>query len=162
MRAPRRSIVENTSGTVAFEFAVLSPLLIFLILSVIQMGINYMETSAVQSGAFLLARAVQTKATQPSDAASAKAIVLSANMMTQQSKDLIVSVSPLPTTALTAMPAQPTADSFALPGAASAVLIRVVAARTSLLPLQLVAPTFWSNLVGTKIDYSVVAVTPNA
>jgi Flp pilus assembly protein TadG len=162
MKISRRPMAQDRSGSVAIEFALLSPIIIFVIISLFQLGINYMETSAVQTGAFLLARSIQSSSTPPTDAASAKNIVLGAKMLTQKSEDIIVSVSPLPTTKMKELPAQPTVDRFSLPGASSAVLIRVVANRTSLLPLNLIAPTFWSSLITTKIDYSVAAVTPDA
>ncbi|CAN2532956.1 hypothetical+protein [Methylocapsa aurea] len=152
----------DRAGSGAVEFALLSPILIFTVISVLQLGINYMETSAIQTGAFLLARAISSSATPPTDAASAKTIVLGANMATQKAVDVIVSVTPLQTTAMAAMPTQPTADGFSLPGASSAVLVRVVAKRTSLVPFNLLASNVWSSIVNKKIDYSVVTVTPNA
>jgi Flp pilus assembly protein TadG len=158
MKATKGSAIADRSGSAAIEFAFVSPILIFLLLAVLQFGINYMETSAVQNGAFLLARAIQSATTPPTDVASAKAIILSANMVTQKNADLIVSVSALPTTAMTSMPTQPTSDSFSLPASRQPALIRVVAKRTNLLPLQLLVPTFWSDLIGAKIDYSVVTV----
>jgi Flp pilus assembly protein TadG len=159
---PSKSLARDRSGASVVEFAMLSPVLIFTVVSVIQLGINYMETSAVQTGAFLLARAISSSSSPPTDAASAKAIVLSANMATQKAQDVIVSVSALQTSAMSAMPTQPTADSFSLPGASSAVLVRVVAKRTSLLPFNLLASDAWSSIVNKKIDYSVISVTPNA
>jgi Flp pilus assembly protein TadG len=162
MNMSRRAMARDRSGAVAFEFAILAPIIIFLLVSVIQLGVNYTETSAVQTGAFLLARAIQSSSTPPTDATSAKTIVLSAKMLTQKSQDIVVSVSPLSTTAMTALPDQPTTDSFSVPGASSAVLVRVVAKRTSLLPLNLLVPTFWSSVIGIKIDYCVVAVTRDA
>jgi Flp pilus assembly protein TadG len=157
-----RTFARNCSGASVVEFAFLSPVLIFTVISVIQLGINYMETSAIQTGAFLLARAISSSSSPPTDAASAKTIVLGANMATQKAQDVIVSVSPLSTTAMASMPTQPTADSFSLPGASSAVLVRVVAKRTSLVPFNLLANNVWSSIVNKKIDYSVVTVTPNA
>lgn len=151
----------DRAGAGMVEFALLSPILIFTVISVLQLGINYMETSATQTGAFLLARAISSSSTPPTDVASAKTIVLSANMATQKAQDVIIFVSPLQTTAMAAMPTQPTTDSFSLPGASSAVLVRVVAKRTSLVPFNLLASNVWSSIVNKKIDYSVVTVTPN-
>ena len=151
----------DASGTAAVEFALVGSALAFLLVTIIQLGISYMQTSAVQSGAFLLARSLMTQTVRPADSGEARAIVLRTNMLMQKRGDVIVSVTPLPTTAMTDLPAVPTEDSYSLPGPGEAVLVRVVARRTSLLPVKTYLPSFWDDLLSTQIDYSIVATLPN-
>ncbi len=159
---PGRDLMPDCGGAAAIEFALLGPALIFLLLTVIQLGISYMQTSAVQSGAFLLARSIQDGAARPAGAASARAIVLNTNMLMQQSGDVVVSVTPLPGSVMGAMPPAPSADSFYAPGPGEVVLVRVIAKRTNLLPVRFFLPRFWDDLLGSTIDYSIVAWGPNA